>query len=150
MNNEDRVILIYKRTHTGDPNSEGVFGCHDCMGTIRNRKFTDVIGIGGICPDSGYENMAEKINWIGIGATKLELVDNRAMEVVFDHFCLLEEDGELVEKIAPNLYKHMYLEEKSKSRRSVHSTSLPVAALKEAFEILEMAKNYSPSKNLVI
>jgi hypothetical protein len=41
--------LIYKRTHTGDPDPEsGVFGNRDCMGTVRGRRFDAVIGIGGI------------------------------------------------------------------------------------------------------
>jgi hypothetical protein len=41
--------LIYKRTHTGDPDPEtGVFGNNDCMGEVRCWDFDAVIGIGGI------------------------------------------------------------------------------------------------------
>jgi hypothetical protein len=27
--------LIYKRTHTGDPDANGCFGIYDCMGRVR-------------------------------------------------------------------------------------------------------------------
>lgn len=41
--------LIYKRTHSGDPDSEsGVFGNHDCMGSVKGWQYDAVIGIGGI------------------------------------------------------------------------------------------------------
>jgi hypothetical protein len=53
--------LVYKRTHTGDPNTQGVFGCHDCMGQIRRRSFDAVIGVGGKRPDQGHEGIAFKI-----------------------------------------------------------------------------------------
>jgi len=91
MSKQGRVVLIYKRTHTGDPSPSGIFGIHDCMGIIRDRHFTDVIGIGGKSPDKGSEDIAYKINWIGTGAKKVELVENRGAEVIFDHFCLFEE-----------------------------------------------------------
>jgi hypothetical protein len=40
-------VLIYKRTHTGDPTPEGVFGLSDCMGRVRAREYEAVIGVGG-------------------------------------------------------------------------------------------------------
>ena len=46
-------ILIYKRTHTGDPDPEhGIFGeaadeATDCMGKVRGYGFDAVIGVGG-------------------------------------------------------------------------------------------------------
>ncbi len=37
--------LIYKRTHSGDPDPEtGVFGNHDCMGRVKDWQFDAVIG----------------------------------------------------------------------------------------------------------
>jgi len=41
-------ILIYKRTHTGDPDLKGRFGIHDCMGRVRDYDYDAVIGVGGI------------------------------------------------------------------------------------------------------
>jgi hypothetical protein len=41
-------ILVYKRTHNGDPDQNGCFGAEDCMGMVRERHFDAVIGIGGI------------------------------------------------------------------------------------------------------
>ena len=37
-------VLVYKRTHTGDPSENGVFGESDCMGAIRNWHYDAVIG----------------------------------------------------------------------------------------------------------
>ena len=49
---KQKRTLIYKRTHTGDPDPKaGVFGNNDCMGTVRKRDFDAVIGIGGIGPE---------------------------------------------------------------------------------------------------
>jgi len=36
-------ILTYKRTHTGDPSPDGVFGVHDCMGRIRDLSYDAII-----------------------------------------------------------------------------------------------------------
>ncbi len=41
-------ILTYKRTHTGDPEANGVIGINDCMGRVRSLAYDAVIGIGGI------------------------------------------------------------------------------------------------------
>ena len=45
-------ILIYKRTHNGDPDAKGCFGACDCMGSVRSRSFDAVIGVGGIGPEA--------------------------------------------------------------------------------------------------
>jgi len=55
--------LIYKRTHPGDPDREGRFGIHGCMGRVRTWRFggipfaeglvdadTDEIGAHGCSP----------------------------------------------------------------------------------------------------
>lgn len=41
-------ILIYKRTHVGDPDDSGRFGLYNCMGRVRGYDFDAVIGVGGI------------------------------------------------------------------------------------------------------
>src|SRR6266487_386945 len=63
-------ILVYKRTHNGDPDSNGCFGIDDCMGMVRYRPFDAVIGIGGIGSDAQANGIAGKVNWIGIGPRK--------------------------------------------------------------------------------
>ena len=51
-------VLIYKRTHPFDPNAEGVFGCEDCMGAVRRRRFQAVIGVGGLGAEpKGWESI---------------------------------------------------------------------------------------------
>ena len=48
--------LIYKRTHKGDPDKQGRFGIHDCMGRVRSRDFDAVIGMRHhpeVCPVHG-------------------------------------------------------------------------------------------------
>jgi hypothetical protein len=60
--------LIYKRTHSGDPDPKtGVFGCNNCMKTVRGWVFDAVIGIGGIGREPECEGIAGKLTWIGIG-----------------------------------------------------------------------------------
>ncbi len=72
MKNQQPVVLIYKRTHRGDPDSKGVFGIHDCMGSVRSREYDAVIGIGGKQPWGGDEGIALRINWVGINPIKHE------------------------------------------------------------------------------
>jgi hypothetical protein len=59
--------LIYKRTHNGDPDDAGCFGCRDCMGRVRSWHFQAVIGVGGLGADAHAAGIAEKLTWIGIG-----------------------------------------------------------------------------------
>lgn len=65
--NERTQILVYKRDHFGDPNEDGVFGCHDCMGEVRCWPFTAGIDIGGI-GDKVDLNLTGRISWIDVGA----------------------------------------------------------------------------------
>src|ERR1035438_7944852 len=101
--------LIYKRTHTGDPDKSGIFGIHDCMGRVRSWPFDAVIGVGGKSPDPGSEDIAGRINWVGIGPTrKVQPRSNsRGPVVTFDHFVFLEETGPYLEQFAPNLFRHI-------------------------------------------
>ncbi len=129
-------ILVYKRTHNGDPDEAGVFGCNDCMGTVRDRNFDAVIGVGGISATS-YK-MDRKITWIGIRpreseqeaaarmvrrkqphADRMVLSNGKkistARKVTFEHFLAFRECGYFPssEKSAPlftNAPKAPYLE----------------------------------------
>ena len=78
-------LLIYKRTHPGDPDDNGWFGAQDCMGRVRWWEFDAVIGVGGIGGEPRYHSIDGKINWIGVGAHKDEVRD-RGPLVRFDHF----------------------------------------------------------------
>jgi len=49
-------ILVYKRTHNGDPDQIGRFGAYDCMGSVRRREFDAVIDVGGIGPEARQRN----------------------------------------------------------------------------------------------
>ena len=105
----DRMrILIYKRTHKGDPDKTGRFGIHDCMGEIRSIEFDAVIGIGGIGSEPKSEGIDGKVNWIGIGSRKEQLDDRRGPLVWFDHFVLFEDKGPDFQTIAPTLARRMY------------------------------------------
>jgi hypothetical protein len=134
--------LVYKRTHTGDPNKQGVFGCHDCMGRIRRRSFDAVIGVGGKRPDRGHEDIAFKITWVGMGPIKAEAPDLtfRGPLVEFERFVLWDETGPDLKALAPRLFKHLFEDAASNSRRSVMSESLSGQMQEEISNILRLAE----------
>lgn len=82
--------LIYKRTHPGDPDAEGRFGIHGCMGRVRNRDFEAVIGVGGIGAEPRSHEINGKVTWIGIGPHRRAGDDARAPVITFDRFLLFE------------------------------------------------------------
>lgn len=132
--------LIYKRTHTGDPNKLGVFGCHGCMGQVRSRHFDAVIGLGGKRPDRGHEDIAFKITWVGINPSKTEsLRDSRGPLVEFECFVLWDETGPDVRTVAPNLFRYMF---EDRHVRHVMSRSLPSEMQEEVLTILRLAENH--------
>jgi hypothetical protein len=100
-------VLVYKRTHQGDPDASGRFGIRDCMGKIRSRNFDAVIGIGGIGSEAKSWRIDEKLNWVGIGARKGRIV-GRGPLVTFDHFVLFDGAGPDLWQIAPQLARRMY------------------------------------------
>jgi hypothetical protein len=123
---ENPVILVYRRTHKGDPNDGGIFGFNDCMKSVRDWEYDAVIGIGGSKPDRGYEEIKEKITWIGICPNKEdrfvtqedkermkmnnpEFEDFGGKLVTFDRFLFLDKP---VSDECPYLYKHMFEEGK--------------------------------------
>src|SRR5262245_17135282 len=96
-------VLVYKRTHNGDPDANGCFGAYDCMGTFRNRDFDAVVGVGGIGPEAQASGIAGQVNWIGIGPHKAYVPDKRGPEVTFDHFLDFGIDGPDFRRLAPRL-----------------------------------------------
>ena len=103
--------LIYKRTHSGDPDPEsGVFGNHDCMGTVKGWRYEAVIGIGGIGPEPKRNRIAGRLTWVGIGPHKV--FDNPknpdSPRVTFDHFWYRGERGPLLDAVYPVFARRMY------------------------------------------
>jgi hypothetical protein len=139
-------VLIYKRTHVGDPSDKGVFGCHDCMGTVRGREYSAVIGIGGVGAEPRSFGIDGKVNWVGIGPHKAvePRLGSRRPLVTFDHFSLFDNRGPEVASIAPGLAKHMY----ETNRRVVMSDSLPANLQAEVQEIVRMASDSPGSMGL--
>jgi hypothetical protein len=133
-------VLIYKRTHTGDPNPEGVFGIEDCMGEVRARQFDAVIGIGGISAWRRSLGINHRVNWLGIGPDPREsrYPEHRGPWVTFDHFVLLDTKGPAVPQA---LARHMYYT----NRRVVMSNHLPNEIEEEVQSILKLAEDKSPS-----
>jgi hypothetical protein len=98
--------LIYKRTHSGDPDPvSGVFGDADCMKSVRAWPFDAVIGIGGD-GRKVRDGIARRLTWVGIGPHKIG--DPRWPRVTFDLFRYYGEGGRLFETLAPTLARHIY------------------------------------------
>lgn len=100
-------VLVYKRTHQGDPCEHGLFGVGDCMGSVRSYVFDAVIGVGGKGLEPRREGIAKKLTWIGIGP-KCAGRAKRGPVWSFRHFILFEEHGPAVRDLAPNLALRMY------------------------------------------
>lgn len=133
---------IYKRTHTGDPNESGTFGCSNCMGEMRGYNYDSVIGVGGKNPWKRDQDIALKINWIGLGPTKRNKAE-KGLQVTFKHFRLNAGSGPDLKAIAPKLFKYMF---QDKNRRQVMAKNCPKNVQKEITKILNLAKKYPKSK----
>lgn len=162
---QPRTILVYRRTHRGDPdNQHKVFGFHDCMGSVRNWKHYDaVIGIGGLKPWPGHEGITQKITWVGIGpirrtagpadvvrmqADHPDFTRFRGPLVTFKTFVLWDEKGPSVkptenEEGFPKLYKYMF-DEGHIARAAMND--LPPEVQGELEDILKMATNCHPGR----
>ncbi len=132
--------LVYKRTHHGDPDESGVFGIHDCMGRVRSWNFEAVIGVGGARPDAGSEDIAFKVNWIGIGPRKRDVPGKRGPLVTFEHFKFYGGKGPSFEALAPVLSERIY----SRNVR-VAMNGLSDVEQAEVDAILDKARKVPPS-----
>ena len=113
-------VLVYKRTHNGDPDKNGCFGCNDCMKSFRARE----------------------INWIGVGPHKFPATDRKGPLVTFDHFYDCSKDALDFKTLAPNLAKRMY---RNNVRSLVHGfTSQELA---EVNKIVRLALKSPPSRS---
>ena len=133
------TTLIYKRTHTGDPDPvTGVFGCDGCMGCIRGWRFDNVIGIGGI-GERVEHGLKGKLTWIGLGAQKND--SSKAPRLTFDHFLYLGDSGKLLRNIAPHLAVRVY----DRNTRATTDFSFLPEERAEIARILDMARASGPS-----
>ena len=131
--------LVYKRTHTGDPDSSGRFGIHGCMGRVRAWSFDAVIGVGGIGAEPTSYGIARRVTWIGIGTHRSPAKDKRGPLVTFDHFRLFDEAGPALCELAPHLARRMY----EHGVRTLLNPS-PIEA-REISHLLRLAANAPPS-----
>jgi hypothetical protein len=128
-------ILIYKRTHKGDPNYERQFGVHGCIGRIRGFAFDAVIGVGGVSRQPKKEGISGKINWVGRYPKKSQNpADSRGPLVSFGKkdFRIFEEKGPFLSTVAPHLAKRIY-----KSGARFIYLSLSHVEQKEAQQLLK-------------
>lgn len=132
--------LVYKRTHNGDPDAEGRFGIHDCMGQVRGYGYEAVIGVGGIGEEPEGWGIAGKVNWIGIGPHKAE-VGKRGPLVTFDHFLQFGVDAPGFLDLAPKLADRMYA---NNVRLVMNDVSREEQ--KEIDAMLALAKDAPPSR----
>jgi hypothetical protein len=132
--------LIYKRTHPGDPDAEGRFGIHDCMGQVRMWGFEAVIGVGGVGAEPESHGLARKVNWIGIGPRRRAAAGKRGPVVTFDHFRFFGSDGPSFLELAPQIADRMY----SKNVR-VLMDRLNRRERGELEKLLALAKDSPPS-----
>lgn len=100
--------LIYKRTHTGDPDRNGWFGIYDCMGRVRTWEFDAVIGVGGMGAEPTSHGIDGLVTWIGIGPHKIPAAGGRGPLVTFDHFVLFDAAGPSFARRAPLLARRLY------------------------------------------
>jgi hypothetical protein len=139
-------IMIYKRTHTGDPTPDGVFGLSDCMGRVRAREYEAVIGVGGTSAEPQACGIAGRVTWVGLGPhrSKSIPVGYRGPIVEFDRFALFDETGPMLDSIAPNLAHHLF----AINRRVVMSDSLNDTIQREVAKILALVPALPPGSAL--
>lgn len=105
-------ILIYKRTHDGDPDTSGCFGIEDCMGRVRSFGFDGVIGVGGVSAWPVSQGLDRKINWLGRHPQPVPSPKPRArapaLQFNASDFALFEHFGPQLFSLSPALARHVY------------------------------------------
>lgn len=130
-------ILIYKRTHEGDPDpGTGVFGNNDCMKRVRGFQYDAVIGVGGVGCEPRVKGIAGKVTWIGVGPHRRRSTRREGPLVTFDYFRYFGQAGPLLEVLAPKLAGRIF----GRNVRVVMSTGLSDEERREAEQILTRAR----------
>lgn len=135
-------VLVYKRTHIGDPNQLGEFGCNNCMGRVRSWDFKAVIGVGGIGPEAIEGGVAFMVNWIGIGPHKRPGKWKHPI-VTFDHFLDLHTENLDFCEVAPLLAGRIY------SRNIRATMRFSKVEMEEVERLLSLAADKPPSPAIV-
>ena len=131
-------VLVYKRTHIGDPNELGEFGCSNCMGRVRSWDFEAVIGVGGIGRDAIEGGVAGMVNWIGITPHKRPVKGKHPI-VTFDHSLDLHNEKVDFRQVTPLLAERIY----SKNIRA--TMTFTPAERKEIEKLLKRAESSAAS-----
>ena len=113
------------------------------MGTVRDREYDALVGVGGIGTDAVSNCIDGQVNWIGIGPHKVYVENKRGPEVMFDHFRSYGTDGPNFRTPAPVLAERMY----AYNIRSILG-GLSAAELAEAITIVQQAADWPPSPGL--
>lgn len=132
-------ILIYKRTHRGDPDHRGRFGVEGCMGRVRNFPFDAVIGVGGISGWPVAEGIARKVNWVGrMPRKRPNPVDKRGPLITFGRgdVRVLEDRGPLLSTMSAPLADAVYGSRNRFLFRSVRG-ALAAEAMRVISELLD-------------
>lgn len=132
-------ILVYKRTHNGDPDARGHFGAYDCMGAVRDWVYDAVIGVGGAGREAQASGISGQVNWIGIGPHKT-YNGLRGPVVTFDHYLDFGTSGPDFRTLAPTLAERIYADN---IRAILHGVTRRESA--EARAIVELAVDAPPS-----
>ncbi len=135
-------ILVYKRTHRGDPDDRGRFGINTCMGSVRALEYDAVIGVGAMNAEARSHGIDGRINWIGVGPKKdwsasAMRIDSRGPQVRFENFALWEDAGPPLQVEAPMLARRFY----EKNARFV-LTGLSPEEQREAESILRLIDSF--------
>ena len=136
-------VLVYKRTHIGDPDENGWFGVSDCVGAVRKRDFDAVVGIGGIGSEPRSHGIDRKLNWIGIGP-RIRRWNHRGPVLGFEHFQYFDTSGDLFSLRAPRLARRMYW----RGARHLMSDSMSDLERKEIEAIVHLARHAPQSSDL--
>ena len=141
MSKKPVQVLIYKRTHIGDPDETGAFGMYECMGQVRAREFDAVIGVGGIGPEAVRFGIDRKVNWIGIGRHQIGVASDGYPLLAFEQFYLKDAKGPLLSDKARGLAKRLL---------ATHGPrTIMLDSDKEIDAILRLARSSPPSPALL-
>ena len=143
MRQDRRRVLIYRRTHVGDPCECGIFGVHNCMKSRRSWRYDAVIGVGGVGQMAESEGIARRLTWAGISPHR-RLPLARCPVVTFDHFCLMDGQGPWLSECAPLLARNMF--EEGGIPRSAMSDSRPPAIQDEIDALICRHMSCPPSR----
>ena len=99
-------ILIYRRTHHGDPCECGIFGIRTCMKQVRSWNYNMVIGIGG----KTFKGQTGMITWVGAFPIKEDASvwkkrGRRGPRVKFKYFKFMKKP---LKKVSKKLHNYIF------------------------------------------